>query len=100
MFNKKFEKNITDDINKHFQSKGCTVKSINSISKNAKEIPFNVNEWSPSTGFHGKDYYANRFWKVVLLNAEQKEIIKWVKTGHIFLHKLYLIEKNNVEASA
>lgn len=100
LFNRKFEKNILDDIHKHFQSEGFTVKSITPITKNTKEVPFNVNEWSLSTGMEGKDYYANRFWKVVLLDHEQNEHIKWVNTGHFFLSNLYLIVKNNEDIQA
>lgn len=100
LFNKKFEQNILNDIHRHFQSKGYIVKSIKSIANNAKEIPFNVDEWSPSTGIYGKNYYANRFWKVVLVDSEQTEIISWVNTGHLFLYKMYLIEKMNEKANA
>ena len=70
------------------------MKSINPISKNAKEIPFNVNEWGPSTG-RGKNYYANRYWKVELRDSDSIESIKWVNSGHLFLSQMYFYVRDN-----
>lgn len=87
------------DIYNHFESKDLIVTNIKSLTNNSTEIPFNVNEWSPSTGVHGKNYYTNRFWKVEVIDSEQNAHIKWVNTGHLFLYKMYFIEKTNNEAS-
>jgi hypothetical protein len=100
IFNKKIETKILEDINNHFESKGFTIKSITAITNNHKEIPFNVNEWRPATWVRGKDYYANRYWKIEVVDGEQNETIKWVNTGHLFMHQMYFIEKANNKASA
>lgn len=94
-FNEKIESNILNDIKDHFEAKGFMIKKISPILKNSQEIPFNVNEWSPSTGMEGKDYYANRFWKVELIDNNKTETIKWINTGHLFFYQMYFIVKPN-----
>ena len=95
IFNKKIENKILNDVYKHFESEQLTIQNVSSISKNSKEIPFNINEWTPSTGMHSKNYYANRFWKVEIIDDQNLIIIKWVNTGHIFFYKMYIIVKSN-----
>ena len=91
IFNKKFERKILNDIYEHFKSKGLNIQTIIPVTTNSKEFPFNVNEWSLTTSDVGKNYYANRFWKVELIDDKNIRTINWVNTGHLFFYQMYLI---------
>lgn len=87
-FNERIKQKIKDDVINHFESKDYQIVSISQITKNSKEMPFNVNHWVPLLG-KPRNYYASRYWKVELLDSENVTSVKWVNSVHIFLSQYH-----------
>ena len=65
-----------NDVHKYFESKQLEIRNVSPISKNSKVIPFSINEWTPSVNWQFKNYYANRFWKVEIIDNQSNIDIK------------------------
>ena len=92
--NEKIEDKIERDINNYFEKLGYQLVEIERIKgEKVKDLPFEIMKWKPSTDIEGRNYFANRFWKITLKNKDNKKSIKWVNTGHLFLYKMYFIVK-------
>ena len=94
---KKLDRKILNDLRKHFEAKSFKVVDIHKIeSTKDGNIPFDINEWTFTTSgpSGGKNYYQNKFWKVMLKDENGKEIIKWANTGHFFTFQMYFIVKD------
>lgn len=94
-FNKKIDDKIKNDIRKYFESQNYKVINLVNINgEKGKDIPFNTREsFAPSLGSGGRNYCANHFWKITLIDHTNTEIIKWVNTGHFFMKQIYFIVK-------
>lgn len=96
-FNRRVDEKIEKDIYQHFTNKGLNIVSLEKLTTaSLKNAPFKIPRFTPSTGFE-KNYFADNYWKLTIADKADFNKIIWVNSGHLFLWKMYLIEKKETE---